>query len=253
MSSEIVCLNVGGVKYTTSKHTLTKYPESMLGAMFSQNYIPSQVDKDGCYFIDRNGKIFEHILQFLRSGEFIPPDKPKELKLLKCEAEFFQIIPLLDRLIAHEKSIVTYHQIRTVCISNIILNFPFLRSREKFHFTATYKNFIFQSVNNNTFKMIHRQENAQDCTDRSILNSDIENKAFIKSIINDAWILYEKKEVSSYNELVSFLILNGFECTSFDFIKKSLSNQFFSRDGDQRLIIFCYVKPDDNKPIMYHV
>jgi len=97
MSSEIICLNVGGVKYTTSKHTLTKYPESMLGAMFSNN-MPSQVDKNGCYFIDRDGEVFRNILQFLRSGELVKLDNLKEVSLLKCEAEFFQIVPLLDCL-----------------------------------------------------------------------------------------------------------------------------------------------------------
>jgi len=188
----------------------------MLGAMFSQN-MPSQVDKNGCYFIDRDGIVFRNILQFLRSGELIPPDITNEL--LKCEAEFFQIIPLLDRLITHEKSIVKYHQTKTVCISNIISSYKPQYSK-KFRYSTTYKKFIFQSVNNNTFKMIYQEENVEYSKGQVIHNSDIENKDFIKSIIDDVWVLYEKREVSSFNEMLSFLILNCFEWNAFDSIKK---------------------------------
>jgi len=230
----------------------------MIGAMFSQN-IPSQVDKDGCYFIDRNGKIFEYVLQFLRSGEFIPPDNPNKFKLLKCEAEFFQIIPLLDRLIAHEKNILKYHQTKTICISNISSSYYSTYKFEmELHCITKYQNFIFQSVNNNTFKMIHQQEDVEnvivDVEDGYIHNVDIDNKDFVKSIIDDAWTLYEKRLVSSYNELISFLILNSFEWTAIDSIKKALSSSSgFWRDGKERLVILCYVKPDDNTPIIYHV
>jgi hypothetical protein len=30
-------------------------------------------DKDGCYFIDRSGKYFDHILEFLRDEDYLPP------------------------------------------------------------------------------------------------------------------------------------------------------------------------------------
>jgi hypothetical protein len=42
---KIVTLNVGGTKYTTSLSTLTKYPDSMLGVMFSGRHaLPQQED-----------------------------------------------------------------------------------------------------------------------------------------------------------------------------------------------------------------
>ncbi|XP_023931584.1 uncharacterized protein LOC106171442 [Lingula anatina] len=94
---EIVNLNVGGVIYTTTIATLTKYPESMLGAMFSGN-MPTAHDDRGNYFIDRDGSMFRHILNFLRSGQLDLPEDFKEHKQLQREADFYQIQPLLDIL-----------------------------------------------------------------------------------------------------------------------------------------------------------
>jgi predicted nucleic acid-binding Zn-ribbon protein len=51
----VVTLNVGGQTYTTSLQTLVK-EESMLAAMFSGRYKLTP-DKDGNYFIDRDGMV----------------------------------------------------------------------------------------------------------------------------------------------------------------------------------------------------
>lgn len=51
----VVTLNVGGQLYTTSLQTLVK-EESMLAAMFSGRYKLTP-DKDGNYFIDRDGML----------------------------------------------------------------------------------------------------------------------------------------------------------------------------------------------------
>lgn len=64
-----VKLNVGGSKFETTLSTLTRYPESMLGTMFSgRDGISVPVDDDGYVFIDRDGTHFRSILNFLRSG-----------------------------------------------------------------------------------------------------------------------------------------------------------------------------------------
>lgn len=56
----IVKLNVGGTMYATSLATLSRFPESMLGAMFSRrNKIA--IEDDGAVFIDRNGQQFGEI------------------------------------------------------------------------------------------------------------------------------------------------------------------------------------------------
>eukprot|EP01133_Synstelium_polycarpum_P010215 gene10215-11901_t len=65
--AELVLLNVGGYKYTTTKQTLRSYADSYLGVMFSGRF-PLQKDKKGRVFIDRDGDLFKYILSFLRSG-----------------------------------------------------------------------------------------------------------------------------------------------------------------------------------------
>ena len=57
--AELVKLNVGGYIYTTSRSTLTNYPDSMLGAMFSGRMETSK-DKDDNYWIDANGQMFRY-------------------------------------------------------------------------------------------------------------------------------------------------------------------------------------------------
>ena len=62
-----VKLNVGGSKFETTLSTLTRYPDSMLGAMFSGRHeVPP--DDEGYVFIDRDGTHFRAILNFLRTG-----------------------------------------------------------------------------------------------------------------------------------------------------------------------------------------
>ena len=73
-------LNVGGNVYQTSLETLTKHPESLLAEMFSASFNLKQSD-DGCYFVDRDGTHFRHILNYLRSGT------APVLSVLKTDAE----------------------------------------------------------------------------------------------------------------------------------------------------------------------
>ena len=96
-SSDIVRLNVGGIIYTTSRATLCNYPESMLGAMFGGNF-ETIYDDSGCAFIDRDGQMFKHVLNFLRTGSLLLPQKFDNFELLASEADFYQIQPLIDVL-----------------------------------------------------------------------------------------------------------------------------------------------------------
>ncbi|GCC38526.1 BTB/POZ domain-containing protein KCTD21-like [Chiloscyllium punctatum] len=112
--SEPITLNVGGMLYTTSLMTLTRYPESMLGSMFIGD-LPTSKDQQGNYFIDRDGKMFRHILNFLRTAHLDLPDDFQELDLLNREADFFQIQPLLQALQAIKTPI-------TKTKNNVMLN-----------------------------------------------------------------------------------------------------------------------------------
>ena len=62
----------------------------MLGCMFSER-IPSAEDKHGNFFIDRDGNLFRHVLNFLRTSQLTLPERFQEYELLAVEADFYQI------------------------------------------------------------------------------------------------------------------------------------------------------------------
>lgn len=64
-SNDIVTINVGGKLFTTRKSTLTSYSSSILCAILNGKHTVSY-DKDGNIFIDRDPKLFEYILNYLR-------------------------------------------------------------------------------------------------------------------------------------------------------------------------------------------
>ena len=91
MSGEVITLNVGGAIYTTTRLTMAKYPDSMVGTMFGGQYVPTALDAAGHYFIDRDGFMFRHVLNFLRSGRLCLPQGFKDFDLLEAEADFYQV------------------------------------------------------------------------------------------------------------------------------------------------------------------
>nr|XP_006819272.1 PREDICTED: BTB/POZ domain-containing protein KCTD4-like [Saccoglossus kowalevskii] len=100
---EIINLNVGGKLYSTTRSTLTRYPDTMLGAMFSGR-MPSLKDAHGNYFIDRNGDMFKYILEFLRNGSIHLPEDFKDFGALAVEADFYQIAEISEYLDKKSKS-----------------------------------------------------------------------------------------------------------------------------------------------------
>ncbi|KAK3083916.1 hypothetical protein FSP39_005291 [Pinctada imbricata] len=91
----VISLNVGGRIFATRLSTLLRYPDSMLAVMFSGRHV---VDKDGegNYFIDRDGTYFNHVLNYLRNDQDLPPVAIAE-QVLK-EAVFYGIQSLVDHL-----------------------------------------------------------------------------------------------------------------------------------------------------------
>lgn len=86
-----VHIDVGGTIYTSSLETLTKYSDSRLGKLFTGN-IPIVLDSlKQHYFIDRDGRMFRHILNFMRNSKLLIPDNFADLDLLLEEARYFDI------------------------------------------------------------------------------------------------------------------------------------------------------------------
>ncbi len=87
----VVKLNVGGQRFVAERVVLTKFPDSMLGVMFSGHFT-NHTDIDGYVHIDRDGTLFKHILTFLSDLEkFSLPESlsGQDKAKLKIEANYF--------------------------------------------------------------------------------------------------------------------------------------------------------------------
>lgn len=94
--SSVVRLNIGGKKFWTTMDTLThREPDSMLAAMFSGRHTVYTDPDKGYIFVDRDGKQFRLILNWLRDG-IVPILRDREYLELLREAEYFQLLGLID-------------------------------------------------------------------------------------------------------------------------------------------------------------
>ncbi|VDM46651.1 unnamed protein product [Toxocara canis] len=93
--SQYVKLNVGGALYSTTISTLIKH-DSMLQAMFSGR-MEVLTDSEGWILIDRCGKHFGTILNFLRDGNVVLPDCRVETLEILAEAKYYLIQELVQQ------------------------------------------------------------------------------------------------------------------------------------------------------------
>lgn len=98
-NSHIVHLNVGGNRFATSRQTLTWVPDSFFTSMLSGR-ISTLKDETGAIFIDRDPKLFTIILNFMRTKDIDLRDV--DVAILRHEAEYYGITPLVKRLILCE-------------------------------------------------------------------------------------------------------------------------------------------------------
>ncbi|BFZ12120.1 hypothetical protein BsWGS_15159 [Bradybaena similaris] len=98
-SNEIVHLNVGGTRFSTSRQTLTWNPDTFFTSLLSGR-ISSHKDETGAIFIDRDPKLFALILNYLRTKEI--QLRNVDLPALRHEAEFYGISALVGRLVLCE-------------------------------------------------------------------------------------------------------------------------------------------------------
>ena len=75
-----------------------RFPDSRLAKMFNGS-IPIILDSlKQHYFIDRDGDIFRHILNFLRAQRLQLPHDFRDWKLLLDEARFYDIAPMISEI-----------------------------------------------------------------------------------------------------------------------------------------------------------
>jgi hypothetical protein len=96
-----VQLNVGGYRYETSVQTLRRVPGNFFDAYFSGRYAQDACE-DGSIFIDRDGMLFGHVLQYLRDDVVAVVEQgelPRVglLRRLKREFSYFSIELYVDQ------------------------------------------------------------------------------------------------------------------------------------------------------------
>ena len=105
--SSRIKLNIGGKHFETSRSTLCAVPDSMLGAMFSGRHELTP-DEDGSYFIDRDGKHFRHIVNYLRNGTIQVELNTDIARELAIEAEYYGLGDLASVLRTDTLDITKY-------------------------------------------------------------------------------------------------------------------------------------------------
>lgn len=94
--SDIIKLNIGGVRYETTLDTLKHDSKSMLYSMFSGKYKLKPCN-DGYHFIDRNGNLFNYIIKFLRDGNInLDGLSYREINDILDEANYYNIDNLIN-------------------------------------------------------------------------------------------------------------------------------------------------------------
>ena len=86
---EIITLNVSGQRFQTWKHSLEKFPDTMLGGVEKEFFYDEQHKE---YFFDRDPEIFRHILAFYRTGKMHYP-RTECISTIDDELAFFGIMP----------------------------------------------------------------------------------------------------------------------------------------------------------------
>ncbi|XP_070766430.1 BTB/POZ domain-containing protein KCTD3 [Enoplosus armatus] len=97
---DIIQLNVGGTRFSTSRQTLMWIPDSFFSSLLSGR-ISTLRDETGAIFIDRDPTAFAPILNFLRTKEL--DLRGVNISILRHEAEFYGITPLVRRLLLCEE------------------------------------------------------------------------------------------------------------------------------------------------------
>lgn len=94
---EVITLNVGGLKFSTLASTLLRFPESKFAHMMDGSDQDFRIVNGQC-FVDRDGTLFNYILDYLRTSQLTLPSDFSDLERLQREAEFYQIPSLAEQL-----------------------------------------------------------------------------------------------------------------------------------------------------------
>lgn len=106
--NKVLRLNVGGQFYTTTRPTFQRYPNSLL-ARIANGQLHMPRDDRNFLVIDRDGGVFRHILNYLRTDRVLLPDGFREVALLKEEASYYELpelVTVLDGMLDNRRRLL---------------------------------------------------------------------------------------------------------------------------------------------------
>uniref|UniRef100_A0A3B3HYN6 Potassium channel tetramerization domain containing 13 n=1 Tax=Oryzias latipes TaxID=8090 RepID=A0A3B3HYN6_ORYLA len=104
LGSKYVKLNVGGTLHYTTVQTLSK--EDSLLRRICNGETEATIDPEGWVVLDRCGRHFGVVLNFLRDGSVPLPDECRELDEVLKEAQYYQIQGLVQHCISAMQPVV---------------------------------------------------------------------------------------------------------------------------------------------------
>ena len=122
---DIIHLNVGGQRFTTTRATLCQVEGSLLATMFSGRWEDRvKRDKDGVVFFDFNPEYFGWILDYLRAKKISSPENPAVLaevpkNQMKNFSTLLEYLGLSDKILPTPPTEVVQNDKFSVCSSGI--------------------------------------------------------------------------------------------------------------------------------------
>ncbi|XP_067116269.1 putative potassium channel regulatory protein [Osmerus mordax] len=110
-SHDLITINVGGQRFTTTAFTLRKHQDSRL-ARILDGKDPEHKLVNGQIFIDKDWTLFKFILEYLRAGQISLPAEFSDHDGLAREAEFYGLHVLVHGLSITPRSKIELLEIR---------------------------------------------------------------------------------------------------------------------------------------------
>ena len=92
-----------GQKFSFKSETLARYPESYFGRLVGGSW-QNRAGSDGCIFIERDARPFQHIAAFLVYGKLNVSLENEDLEALLDECDYFCLDELRNLLLPRESA-----------------------------------------------------------------------------------------------------------------------------------------------------